>query len=170
MVEVRFETLPVGKGEQPKPQNQNDPTDPRNWSPEIQVGWVKRQVPMHYDVNGNAVVNSAGQPINPAPPVDDDIMQIRYTRYEATPNFAQMKLYKNTINKAKFWGFSPGTVKLLPIAANLEWITLNGINYSFWKKSYTFECTSDQQLSFYYDDWGITTRSMVRMARGLTLS
>ena len=134
-----------------RPAEAERPTDPRNWSPEIQTGWVKRQVPLYIDVNGNPLVVSSGESIDPPPMVDDDVLQIRISRHESTLNTPQIQKYKNVLNSKAYWGWPAGCLKMLPITANLEIIN----NTTYFKKTYTIEATSGLQLAAYFDDWGI---------------
>ena len=140
-VDCKYEILDSKEGKQPPQQNPNNPTDPRNWTPEITTNWVKFQVPTYIDINGNPIVNSCGDLFNPPVNVDDDRLQIKISRYEQWLDVQKCLKYKNTINSDNFWGCPPGCWKLLPIAKSQEIINdpQTGSNWIFFKTHYTLE-------------------------------
>jgi hypothetical protein len=70
---------------------------------------------VYEDVDGNPVVNSAGDYFDP--PIERDFPRWTLTvvRNEASPTMATIGPYANRINEAAWNGFPPKTVKLSPI-------------------------------------------------------
>jgi hypothetical protein len=72
------------------------------------------------DVNGNAIVNSAGDPFAQAVQVDDSRPVLSVTRNQATFNAPLAYLYKDKTNRDPFRGAPAGTVKVMDISGQQQ--------------------------------------------------
>ena len=81
---------------------------------EIEWDFEPKARVLTYDLNGKAVVNSAGEKFDPPVEVNDDVLVLCIDRNEAAynPNLAQQ--YKNAVNSDSFYGAAPGYVQCKP--------------------------------------------------------
>ena len=86
------------------------------------------------DIDGKAIVNSAGQYFDPPIEVDDSRPTLTVTRIERTYNQALAIQYQDAVNSDSFLGFAPGQVKVASIEA--EDFEENGVIY--WTVKYEF--------------------------------
>lgn len=86
------------------------------------------------DIDGNAILNSAGQYFDPPPEVDDSRPTLTVTRNEASFNPALKIDYEDAVNTDPFMGFAVGQAKVASINANSQFE--NGL--SFWSVTYEF--------------------------------
>jgi len=108
----------------------------------LQVSWIYNQVDMVVDADkeGDAIVNSAGDPYEPALTEEDARPILQIVRYQATFNASLADEYRNAINSDVWMGADPLTVRALPITADLEWDADEGW---VWKVTYQFAYKRD---------------------------
>lgn len=83
----------------------------------IDVSWSERdqEVVADMDVDGKAIVNTAGDPYDP-PIMDDDPRQvITIVRNEAMLNLPLLQLYRKAVNSDVFAGYNPLMVRVVSI-------------------------------------------------------
>ena len=106
---------------------------------EVNWGFARFQKAITKDVNGNAIVNSAGDPFDPPIEVDDDRPQLTITRYESSYSPTTAKTYKDAVNSDVVTidgvTFPAYTLKITSIAA--QRVAVNGTWY--WRVTYTIE-------------------------------
>ena len=85
----------------------------------IDVSWSFRdhESVLDVDVNGQQVVNSAGDPFDPPVVIDDPRLMMTVVRNEAVFNIAWVVAYRNAVNSDPFAGFAPLFCKVLNISA-----------------------------------------------------
>lgn len=84
-------------------------TNPFTRLPDVSWDYEIIQVPADYDINGKAIVNTAGEPLDPGLLRDVIVNTLNYTRNEIS---AFAVAYTNTVNSDYFMGYPPKTVKL----------------------------------------------------------
>lgn len=104
----------------------------------IDLEWddVVFQAPVDEDIDGNAIVNSAGDPFDPPLMRDQSREVLTITWNQATFDQAWAKSLRDHINTDSFMGSDPYTVKVKGIKGKLEY---NAIAGYFWKVQYVFE-------------------------------
>lgn len=88
------------------------PTDPTQWMMQVEVSWVKRQIPCEKDINNKSICNSANEPYMPPPNIDREDMRIAMTLYLPYLMLDDMMTYNNTINSTAWCGIPVGQGKL----------------------------------------------------------
>jgi hypothetical protein len=88
------------------------------------------------DVNGTAVLNTAGQPFDPPLVIDDSRPVIQATRNEATFSPAAAYAYKDVVNSAAWFGGAAKTWKCNAITARDAW---HGTAGKYYVVDYEFE-------------------------------
>ncbi len=124
------------------------PYDPTQW-PEnpldhpIKINWSWSQFEkiVDEDVNGNAVVNTAGDYFDPPVMRDDSRPLISISRNEQTFNPTLAAQFKDAVNSDSFMGFSPNQVKCSNISAALEYNPICGFYYVM---NYEFAVNTEQ--------------------------
>lgn len=89
----------------------------------VQYAWSFQQFekPTDFDVFGNAIVNSAGDPFAEAVTKDDSRPVLTITRNEPAPFAADLAyLYRDAINATPYLGAGPGQVKVSNISATSQ--------------------------------------------------
>jgi hypothetical protein len=122
-------------------------TDPSDDNPllrpvEVRVSTVLFQRPAERgDLIGDGIVeqkpivNSAGDPYDPPPMIDDVRVEISLTRNEADYPGQGVLLFTNTVNEDPFWEFAPGQVKCMGVEATYQREKL----HRFWRVLYSFQ-------------------------------
>jgi hypothetical protein len=108
---------------------------------EIRWSSAKYQKPVTEDVLGFPVQNSAKDPFDPPPEIDDTRIQLEITRNEAAFTPALALDFQDKTNNDVFFGAAPGIVKCDSIEADSQYE--NGL--VFWRVTYRF--------SFRFDGW-----------------
>lgn len=131
-------------------------TDPLDEPPEFEYTWVsyKRFIDSGFDetigtpnstqpqrLRPIGFVNSAGEPFDPQPEIDDDRLVLTFSRNEATFNPRVAMAYANSVNADPISGAEAGQLLLKPIRASIA--VKNGIWY--WKKRY--------EIHFRWEGW-----------------
>jgi hypothetical protein len=101
----------------------------------IRFGFAKFERVAERDVNGQAIVNSAGSYFDPPPMMDDSRPTIVMVRNEPSFNAALAMDYQDAVNSAAWFGFPAGTAKVSQISASDHWE--NDVYY--WEVTYEFE-------------------------------
>jgi hypothetical protein len=86
------------------------------------------------DIDGNALLNSAGYYFDPPPEADDSRPVLTITRNEAAFNPTLAIDYQDAVNSNNFLGFDPDQVKVASITAARQFE--NGVY--FWRVTYEF--------------------------------
>lgn len=127
---------PAEKGD---PADAGNPTQqPARW----RVEWEVRPEPVWEDVDGNPILNTAGDAFDPPIERDNLIAILTVSRNEAEPDFASLITAANKVNKDPWNGFDAKTVKVAPI-------TIPEIEYSqeteqyYYPMIYTFQINRD---------------------------
>lgn len=128
-----------------------DAIDPRRWvvtieytnrsgnplAADLELSWSSAavNVPVVFDSNSEAVVNSAGEPFDPPPEKEMYYPVLTIVKNQATFDPAVIVLYQGKVNSETFYDFPPYTVRCKRISATRA--KENGI--TFWKATYEFE-------------------------------
>ena len=104
----------------------------------IEVSWSLRdhETVLDTDQNGNAVLNTAGDPLDPPAVIDDPRLVMTVVRNEQLFNIAWVLKYRNAVNSDSFAGFDPLTCKVLNISGRSQWHQDAGWYY---QTTYEFE-------------------------------
>ncbi len=104
----------------------------------IEVSWSLRdhETVLDTDQNGNAVLNTAGDPFDPPAVIDDPRLVMTVVRNEQLFNIAWVLKYRNAVNSDPFAGFDPLTCKVLNISGRSQWHQDAGWYY---QTTYEFE-------------------------------
>lgn len=90
--------------------------DPRARPTEIETDFASFQVPMLYDKNGKAVLNSAKDRFDPSWQMEDSRPIIRFARYESSLDLARSLAFRNAVNTDSFLGiFEAGELMCMHI-------------------------------------------------------
>lgn len=120
----------------------------------IKISWgtTKFERVCQYDINGDAITNSAGQYFDPPVTCDDSRMNLRIERNEPSFDPSIADTYKDSISSDVFFGQQPGTWKIADITADLEYNVDCGTPDGFYYKvTYTFEFRSEGWASMILD-------------------
>lgn len=109
--------------------------DPLERQPQISWEYRETQEPLNEDIEGNPIVNSAGDPFDP--PLLQDFLQpiLKLTRNEANFDPALAYIYRGKVNATTFFGADPGYVKVGPITP--QRVFNQDIGW-YWTVSYEF--------------------------------
>jgi hypothetical protein len=109
----------------------------------IEVSWALRdhEAVLQYDVNGNPVLNTAGDPYDPPVVIDDPRLVMTVVRNEAQFNVGWVLAYRNAVNSDPFAGFPALMCKVLNISSRSQWHQDVGWYY---QTTYEFEFTTSQ--------------------------
>lgn len=91
--------------------------DPLTADPKYSWGSAQFSRPIDFDIN-DALLNSAGDPFDPAIEKEDSRDVLRVTRNEATYSPSIASTYKNKVNSGTFYGYPPGHAKVFDISAD----------------------------------------------------
>lgn len=117
-----------------------DAQNPLNSPPRISWGLSRFTSVAEFDINQNAILNSAGDYFDPPLEKDDSRQVLTIVRNEPTYDASMTYVYKDSINEDVFWGLPPGVVKLMDRSAELQHsgdCPINGGYY--WEVKYEFE-------------------------------
>jgi hypothetical protein len=99
----------------------NFPKNPLQWPPKITGGTTKFERPCDQDVNGDAILNSAGDYFDPPLSIDDSRIAIKIQVSVARFDPSIIDTYKDAISADTFFGRDPGTWKVAGISFDLEY-------------------------------------------------
>jgi hypothetical protein len=116
------------------------PENPLNHPIKITFGANRFEKPAEEDVDGNAVLNSAGDYFDPAATMDDSRSTLRVVRNEQYYDERYATVWRDKVNESNWNGYAPGTVKILPITSEMEYSGVCGFYYVV---QYEFEINSD---------------------------
>lgn len=102
--------------------------------PEIEWGSVDYQQPIYQDLDGKAVVNSAGEMFDPPVTRDDSRPTLIVKRWEMADPGANIVKYKDAVNSDFFYGQAPLTVKVKSITTQQR----DYGKFTLWRTTYTF--------------------------------
>ena len=107
----------------------------------IEVSWNLRdhELVLEQDINGNAVLNTAGDPFDPPLVIDDPRLVMTVVRNEPIFTVNYVLQYRNAINSTPFAGFQPYYCKVLNIQSRSQFHQLIGYYY---QTTYEFEFLS----------------------------
>lgn len=128
--------------------------DPTQWPenpllkpPDIEWTFKPFEKTVDEDIDGNAVVNTAGDAFDPPLTCEDPRPVLMISRNEATFDPSLAYTYKNAVNTDVFFGAEPSKCKVSQISGRRQWdqylssIDQNGGFY--WTVTYEFEFTPD---------------------------
>jgi len=123
--------------ESPNTNNPNDPSNPLNQPTEIR--WSSKRLEKYTgkDADGKAILNSAGEPLQDAPPLEIYHAVVTLTRTEHSYEPGKLGFYAGTVNLKKWFLCNPGTAKAEWPEATL--INDGNGNPIGWRVSYSFE-------------------------------
>lgn len=144
-VDVEYDTDTPSQDEH----DQEHPDNPLDEPWEVDFDFEQFGKPLDRDADGNAVTNSADEPFDPAPEVDDGRLVLRITRNEAEYPTATALAYKNKVNSDTFYGAPAGYVKAKPIRGTRQTKRLqDGQLLSYYRVSYEFHFRGSDE-----EDW-----------------
>lgn len=83
---------------------------------EIEIDFAPYQRAVQEDNAGNPITNSADDPFDPPPTVDDSRVVLRFRRNEPVPSDASFYItYQDAINTDNWWGLQPKQAKVMKI-------------------------------------------------------
>ena len=97
-------------------------------------GFAQFQKVAWKDVDGKGIVNSAGDPFEPPPEIDDSRPVLSIVRNEAAFNPSLAIDYQDAVNSDAFLGFEAGQVKV----ANITAVSRFENNVRYWEVTYEF--------------------------------
>ena len=107
-------------------------SDPANFDPEFDWGTETRSRLITKDIDGNTILNAAGDPREPLE-IEDDLPVLSFVRPEMTISFSWVYQYNNSVNSDNFYGAAPGTLRV-KIHPQLQYRNLQ----RYWKCKYSF--------------------------------
>jgi hypothetical protein len=116
------------------------PENPLDADEEIEWGFAQFERVVDFDRDGDAIVNSAGDPFDPSVTADDSRPVLSITRNEATFSAGLADDYRDTVNDATFFGAAAGTVKCTAITGKRLFDA--SIGY-YWQIHYEFHFNRD---------------------------
>jgi hypothetical protein len=121
-----------------RPREENPLDEPE----ELEYGGEQFERIADVDVDGNAIVNSAGDYFDPPVVMDDSRPLFTITRNEASFSASVADSYRDTTNDATFFGFAAGTVKCGFITAVRKWHA-KVPGHFYWTVKYPFYLNRD---------------------------
>jgi len=117
-VDCRFDSTIDSEDDQP----------PEGKRPAVKWDYRFLEEVMEEDLDGEAIVNTAGEPL---PLVQEHVVQILTITRKEIGSFdpTVSRQYGNKVNSTPFWGFPEKTARMLPITAGEEEI-IDGIRYT----------------------------------------
>lgn len=103
--------------------------------PDVTDGGKEVMVPMEFDADGFAIINTAGDRFDPPPEEEDVRLVTTIVKNQASFDRLNVLLYRGAVNSQPFLGFPTGQVRCADIQSVLTWE--NG--YYFYRVTYTFE-------------------------------
>lgn len=113
----------------------NYPQDVTQWVPRVAWSFAQFQRDLDQDINGNAIVNSAGVPFNPTIKADDSRPILQLVRNEPTFDLTLAEDFRDTVNQNVWWGYNPRCVKVSNISSTRQFNQDIGF---FWETTYEF--------------------------------
>lgn len=157
IVDVEYDTDTKSEDEQ----EQEEPDNPLNEQPDVEWDSDQFSKPLNKDLDGKAVTNSADEPFDPLPEVDDARNVLRVTRNEAANPVFLAQSYANAVNSDTFLGAGAGYVKAKPVRAVRQTKRLkDGFLQVYWRCSYEFhfkDPTGDETWDLELLDQGYRT-------------
>lgn len=127
------------------PTSDQEPENPLDEPPRKSWSFAPYQRPLHRDITGQPIINTAREQFDPLPEVDDNRIVLRYTRNLPGFNVPLMRQYRRAVNSDNFLGWPPRTVRVSGIQAD-EVFTKE---FHYWTASYEFQMRGDDAE----DDW-----------------
>lgn len=116
--------------------------DPRDRPTEIETDFIAYQIPMLYDKDNTAVLNSAGDPHDPSWQMEDSRPVIRFRRFETDRDIQRSLDYRNAVNTDTFDIFAPGELMCMYIKQKRHFE--NAIEC--WDTAYEFQGKANGQV------------------------
>lgn len=114
LVDAVFST----KGSQRDPAD--NPGDPISWAWKVSGSFGSGQWYPRKDANGRAIANTADEPFEDVPPIDDPRMIISLEKNTASLNIDTWKKTRGKVNSSPLWGLPVRQVKLLQWSWNVQ--------------------------------------------------
>lgn len=109
---------------------------------EVSWGWRDQELPIGVDINGNAVLNTAGDPYDPPVAINDPRRMMTVVRNEAVISLSLHQDYQNAINTDPWAGYQPYFAHCLSIVPKNVFHQLVGWYY---QTTYEFEFITPRQ-------------------------
>jgi hypothetical protein len=124
------------------------PENPLDHPLEIEGGFSPYERIVDRDQDGNAVVNTAGDPFDPPVTMEDPRPVLTIARNEPAIDWSLVYRYRNAVNSDSFWGADPGQVKVSRISPRRVWdqyLSANELTPGgfYWAITYEFEFNPD---------------------------
>ncbi len=120
-----------------------DDIDPANRPTDIELDFISFQVPLFYDRNKKAALNSAGDPFDPLWMMEDSRPILRFHRFEHTFDIQRSLDFRNAINLDVFMTvFNPGEVMCMYIKQRRH--VENALER--WETQYEFQLKGNGQV------------------------
>lgn len=124
----------------PNESQQNETDNPLAAPLEISGGYSQFQKPVDQSIDGEAIVNPAGDPYLDQDQKDDSRQVLSITRNEASSPAALAFYYRDSVNTDAFAGAGPGEVKV----SNVSWQVVNDSNFGqYYRTTYEFAHNPD---------------------------
>lgn len=121
-VDVRYST----KGTKNDPADQ--PGDPLSWAWRVSGAYGSGQKWVTKDIDDRAIANSADEPFEDVPPIDDPLIVLRLEKNTPTISLQQWSEARGKVSETTLWGLEPRRVKLKQWTWTPQW-TSSGVAY-----------------------------------------
>lgn len=122
-----------------KPHQQRDP-NPVNWSATYRTSHEQSQEPFTHDLDGNPVVNSAGDPFNPPLMVERSRPVIEITKYLADVNVEWLERFVDSVNLDTWHGRPARYCRMI----GLEWESQTVGAFAVWRVTFRIKIKGGQ--------------------------
>jgi hypothetical protein len=130
-------------------QAQNGAINPTEMAPEVNWSFAKYEVSNTQDINGNPFINTAGDPLENPPKVEETRQVLSFVRNEQNYNDNYAQQFRDHVNSDIFLGWPPNMVKCKSILGQRVYTADWGY---YWKVSYEFEFRVGTLLN-YAEEW-----------------
>lgn len=148
-VTATYETPPNGE--------QQLPDNPLNQVPQYQWGFNTFERAIDYDLNGIAIVNSAGEPYDPGVMMKYAVATLNVTRNEPAYDHSYAFTFVNHVNADTFYGVGPGYAFCTGISGSSATFNILGLTQVYWVVNYQIEFSSfpyqPKVLDAGYKEW-----------------
>lgn len=125
--------------------DQNSPKGDPTFEPaQVSGSYVNRNITAVKDKDGNPIINTAGDPINPMFQINDPLDSLNITFNTATLSLSTRASAKGRVNSASLWGLGPRQILLNSWKYSVKWVT----GYAYIVNNLEFLINTEQ---FVYD-------------------
>lgn len=137
-------------------ENTNETNDPLLDDTQYSWGFIQHEKNVDVDADGEAILNSAGQPFSEPQVIDDSRLVLTVTRNESSYNPVTAAAYKDAVNSDSFFGMEPAQAKCANIGGTRQVDASKGI---YWEVTYEFHFNADKWNPTKILDAGYMTRT-----------